>query len=98
MDRGAVVRELTAIVGEENVLSGDYDIMMYSYDAGVDPGFGDAVVFPVTAEQVCDVMRVAERNGVPIVPRGAGTGLSGGTVPDQGGIVVSTAKMNRIVE
>ncbi len=98
MNRQALARELKAIVGEENMLSTDYDIMTYSYDAGVDPGFGDAVVFPTSAEQVCGVMQLAGRMGIPIVPRGAGTGLSGGTVPDQGGIVVSTAKMNRIVE
>ncbi|GAC1428050.1 MAG: FAD-linked oxidase C-terminal domain-containing protein [Chloroflexota bacterium] len=98
IERVTLARELQAIVGAENVLSQDYDIMTYSYDAGVDPGFGDAVVFPTSAEQVCALMRLANRVGMPIVPRGAGTGLSGGTVPDQGGIVVSTAKMNRILE
>ncbi len=98
IDRPALARELTAIVGETNVLSSDYDIMTYSYDAGVDPGFGDAVVFPTTPEQVAAIMRLAARTGTPIVPRGAGTGLSGGTVADQGGIVVSTAKMNSIIE
>ncbi|HON28600.1 MAG TPA: FAD-binding oxidoreductase [Mesotoga infera] len=58
----------------------------------------EVVVFPVSTEEVSDVMRFANRHLIPVTPRGAGTGLSGGAVPAFRGIVMSLEKMNRILE
>ncbi|MGE3857560.1 MAG: FAD-binding oxidoreductase, partial [Dehalococcoidia bacterium] len=63
-----------------------------------DRALPDAVVFPDTSEEVAAVVRAAHQFGVPVVPRGSGTGLSGGAVPVKGGVVVALTRMNRIVE
>ena len=58
----------------------------------------DAVVLPRTADQVQAVVRICAKHGIPFVARGSGTGLSGGALPAEGGIVISFARMNRILE
>ncbi len=97
MKPNPLIEKLRAIVGPEGVLFSRYDLAMYEYDGSAEQGHGDAVVFPTSAEQVQEVMRLANREGVPIVGRGAGTGLSGGCLPLRGGIVVSFSKMQRIL-
>ena len=72
--------------------------MLYEYDAGVDKGHPGAVVFPQNTEQVSRVMRVASEHKIPVVPRGAGTGLSGGAIARQESIVLAFARMNKILE
>lgn len=57
-----------------------------------------AVVFPTTAEEVAAIMELAGREGFPVIPRGAGTNLSGGTVPIGGEVVVCLAAMHRVIE
>jgi FAD/FMN-containing dehydrogenase len=93
------VDALRAIVGDRNVLTGREAVEPYTHDevAGLraDP---DVVVTVESADQASRVMRLAERARVPVTPRGAGTGLSGGAVPVSGGIVLSLEKMNRILE
>lgn len=91
-------RELAAIVGERAVLDRPEDLRLYEYDGGVDKARPDVVVFPRTAHEVSQIVRLARRHGIPIVGRGAGTGLSGGAIARQGGILVSFARMNRILE
>ena len=92
-----VVKQLEAIVGEDDVLVDDVDLLLYSYDASL-PEFGpDAVVFPRTTEEVSRVTALASQEGIPVVPRGAATGLAGGSVPVEGGIALSLTKMNRIL-
>src|SRR5574341_2188999 len=94
----AVVRQLKRIVGTDSVLERDEDLMLYEYDGGFSRGTPRAVVFPRTTEQVAAIMRLAGESGVPIVPRGAGTGLSGGSIARSGGIVLGFSRMNRILE
>lgn len=89
--------DLAAVVGVEHVLSDPLDRYLYGKDAGVYRGTVTVVVMPETTAEVAEVVRVAERHGVPVIPRGAGTGLAGGAVPLDGGVVVSTTRMNRIV-
>ena len=73
--------------------------MLYEYDASaLDMATADVVVVPASTEEVAAVMRVAAAAGVPVVPRGAGTGLSGGSVADTGGIVLSLARLDKILE
>src|SRR5258708_40139225 len=58
----------------------------------------DIVVLPATTEEVAAIVKIAGRHNVPVVPRGAGTGLRGGAIPIYGGIVIAFARMNRILE
>ena len=94
----SVVRQLKKIVGNDAVLDRPEDLSLYEYDAGVDKSRPGAVVFAHSTEQVSKIMRVAHENKVPVVPRGAGTGLSGGAIAAKEAIVLSTARMNRILE
>jgi glycolate oxidase len=98
MLRDSLIRELKGTLGSEGVLYRTEDLMLYEYDGGLSTGSPDAVVFPRTTEQVSAVVRLASQNGIPIVPRGGGTGLSGGAIARNGGIVIAFARMNRILE
>jgi len=93
-----LLRELRALLGAEGVLSQPEDLAMYEYDGSVEKARPDVVVFPVTTEQVSGIVRVAVKYDVPIVGRGAGTGLSGGALARGGGIVIVFARMNNILE
>ncbi len=94
----ALADQLRAIVGRDAVLDRPEDLMLYEYDGGVRTSTPDAVVFPQDTEQVSRIVKFAARERVPIVPRGAGTGLSGGAIPTEGGILVAFSRMNRILE
>ncbi|MFN2241970.1 MAG: FAD-binding oxidoreductase [Anaerolineae bacterium] len=95
----AVVENLVQIVGEGNVLLNGEAIEPYAHDETVglraEP---EVVVRALNAEHVSAVLRLAQKERIPVTPRGAGYGLSGGAVAVQGGIVLSTEKMNRILE
>ena len=92
----AIDRMRTAL-GRENVLDRPEHLMVYEYDASVDTGVPGAIVLPTSTEQVSAVMRIASEEGVSVVPRGAGTGLSGGSISRDGGIVLALSRMRRIV-
>ncbi|NLS76343.1 MAG: FAD-binding protein [Chloroflexi bacterium] len=97
-----IVRELCEIVGERNVIFGDADkLETYSHDevAGAEYAhMPEVVVKPATADEIARIMRLANRERIPVTPRGAGSGLSGGAVPVFGGILLSVERMNRILE
>ncbi|MBI4459924.1 MAG: FAD-binding protein [Acidobacteria bacterium] len=90
--------ELAAIVGSEAVLERPEDLMLYEYDGSVERAQPQAVVFPTTTDQVAALVRWAKEKGLPIVGRGAGTGLSGGAVAAQGGLVIGFSRMKKILE
>ncbi len=92
------LRDLVRIVGERAVLHRDADLLLYEYDGSIDKGRPDCVVFPRSTEQVVQVVNVAADHSLPLVGRGAGTGLSGGVIPRQGGIMIGFSRMNRILE
>ena len=94
----ALADQLRAIIGRDAVLERPEDLMLYEYDGGVRTNPPDVVVFPQDTQQVSRVVKLAASQGVPIVPRGAGTGLSGGAIPIQGGILIVFSRMNRILE
>ena len=96
--REALLRDLKSAVGRRWVLSAPEDLLVYEYDATIERGLPEAVVLPNTAAQVAAAVRIARRYGVPVTARGAGTGLSGGAIPCEGGVVIVTARMNRILE
>jgi glycolate oxidase len=93
-----LLQELRRIVGRRYVLHRPEELIVYEYDATIERALPEAVVLPGSAEEVAAVVRLARRYGVPVTPRGAGTGLSGGAVPCEGGIVLATARLCRILE
>ncbi len=98
MAQGKLVRDLQAAVGRRWVVHAPEDLIVYEYDATIERGLPAAVVLPNSAQQVASVVRIARRHGAPVTARGAGTGVSGGAVPSAGGVVIATARMNRILE
>ena len=94
-----VMAELRAIAGPENLRLADGDLAVYAHDATpLFRGTPDAVIAPADTEQVARILRLATEHRIPVVPRGAGSNLCAGTVPLNGGIVLSTTRMNRILE
>ena len=95
----SLVEALRAVVGEAHVLVEREDVIPYGFDGTAAlkarPG---AVVFPHSTEEVAGCVRLARERGVPVVTRGSGTGLSGGSVPIEGCVVLCVAQMDRIVE
>jgi glycolate oxidase len=102
MDRSALIDRLERIVGPGGVFHSPADLLVYEYDGSVDGAVETArpaaVTLPTTTEQVAAIVRLAAEAGLPVVPRGAGTGLSGGAVAQTGGIVIALTRMNRIFE
>jgi len=96
--RDALLRELREAVGTAHVLSEPGDLLAYEYDASNITAVPDLAVLPGSAEEVARVLRIAVRHGIPVVPRGAGTGVAGGALPIVGGMVVVMTRMNRILE
>jgi glycolate oxidase len=98
MSRKSLIDELRGIVGETYLLFEKEDVIVYEQDGSVFQVMPEIVVLPGNVEQVSAVVKAARRNNVPIVPRGSGTGLAGGAVPAEGGIVLSLARLNRILK
>jgi len=96
-----ILAELRAIVGERFVLTDPEKLEPYSRDESVDRRHGrmpEAVVKPRTAQEIARILQLANRERIPVTPRGAGSGLAGGAVPVHGGIVLSLERMNAILE
>jgi len=93
-----LISELVALLGSRSVLSRREDLMLYEYDGSVELGSPECVVFPASTAQVAQIVRLANQYETPLLGRGAGTGLSGGAISREGGIVVSFSRMNRILE
>jgi glycolate oxidase len=98
MDRNALIHELRAIVGELYVLLEKEDVIVYEQDGSIFQVMPEIVVLPDNVDAVSAVVKAAQRANVPIVPRGSGTGLAGGAVPAEGGIILSLARLNRILK
>jgi glycolate oxidase len=89
---------LIEALGSDAVKTAPEDLAVYAFDAYTDGGTPSAVVLPGSTREVSAVVKIARDCGEPIVARGAGTGLCGGAVPAAGGVVVSFARMNRVLE
>ncbi|MBT8195445.1 MAG: FAD-binding protein [Bacteroidia bacterium] len=95
----AYIEELRQILGNEYVLVDDEALQKYGHDETEDLQFNpEVVVKPETAEQVSQILLLCNKHDIPVTPRGAGTGLSGGALPVYGGIVLSTERLNKIIE
>lgn len=93
-----LVYALRSAVGAKHVLYRPDDLLMYEYDGTIDRMRPHCVVLPSTANEVAECVRICNRFDVPITPRGAGTGLSGGAIPAKQGVVIATTRMRRILE
>ena len=94
-----VIDRLCLKLGKENVVHEEEDLLVLGYDAT--PGLHhapDVVVYPTSTEQVQDALQIARKEGLPITPRGSGSGLSGGSIPAKGGMVLCLNRMNKILE
>lgn len=99
MLKESIIKELESIVGKENVLVTPEALKAYSYDGTTswihEP---DVVVFPVSTNEISQILKIANREKVPVTPRGGGTNVSGGSVPWMGGIALVMTKMNKILK
>ncbi len=102
MNREQLIDRLKAIVGPDAVFSRPADLLVYEYDGSVDGAVETAaptaVVLPGNTAEVAEVVRLARAANLPVVARGAGTGLSGGAVPQNGGIIIALTRMNSVIE
>jgi glycolate oxidase len=93
-----LVREFEKLLGPSSVLHRPEDLLLYEYDGSVEKGRPNLVVFPTSTEDVSRIVKLASTYNLPIVGRGAGTGLSGGALARTGGVMLVFARMNRILE
>jgi glycolate oxidase subunit GlcD len=98
MEKQTLIERLKEIVGPEYVLHSDMDLTLYGYDASLMKGKPDLVVIPSSTEEVSKVVALAYQEKIPVIGRGSGTNLSGGTVAVKGGIVIHFSRMKRILE
>ena len=94
-----LISALQLIVGRDGVVADAADLLTYEADGCVmDLHAPNLVVLPRTSEQTAAVVKLAVAAGVPVVARGAGTGLSGGATPIHGGIVIATTRLDRVLD
>ena len=93
-----IKRALSQIVGEENYTERLIDLVSYSYDASDHFHRPEAAVWVVHADQVSRILTLANEHGFPVIPRGAGTSLTGAAVPAAGGVVLDLCRMNKILD
>ncbi|MEC7843145.1 MAG: FAD-linked oxidase C-terminal domain-containing protein [Candidatus Latescibacterota bacterium] len=95
----AVLSQFRSIVGDDQVLDSAEDLSVYAYDGTATLRVAPAcVLLPETVQQVAAIMTVAHSQRLPVITRGSGTGLAGGAVPVEGGIVLCLVRMDRIIE
>lgn len=93
--------ELRKLFGERMLEPGAKKFEQFTHDMVSDPGWHRvpaAVVFPLNTDEVAELLRIASRHHIPVTSRGAGSGLAGGAIPSEGGVVCSLERMNRVVE
>ncbi len=94
----AVLNSLLTVLPKGQVFLDKSSRIAYEADGGVDKGLPDAIAFPRNTEELMRLVRWAAKEHIPLVARGAGTGLSGGAVADRGGVIVEFSHMNRILD
>lgn len=92
------VEQIAQIVGPENVTASEVDCLSYSRDMSVHVGAPDVIVFPGTAEEVAEIVKLAAEKGLPVIPRGSGTSVTGAALSPLGGILLDLVRMNQILE
>ena len=90
--------KLQNIVGKTNCTRNREDLACYAYDATARTYMPDAVLFPQNAQEISAVVNLANKDGFFVIPRGAGSGMTGGSLAVRGGVVLVMARMNRIIK
>ena len=98
MIQSKFISDITGLVGENHLLIEKENIIDYGTDATKLSYLPDAVVFPGSVEEVSGILQLANREGVAVTPRGAGSGMSGGALPVKGGLVMAMNRFNKILE
>ena len=101
MERGdldRLLRRLRGVVGDSYAFADPYEVRLYQYDASPETALPDIVVIPGTAAEVAQVVKICADANVPITARSAASSLAGGTVPVKRGVVITFARMDRILE
>ena len=93
-----IIEELIGVVGERYVLYAPEDLIVFEYDGSQATGYPEVVVVPSSAEEVAQTVKIAHREGIPIVPRGAGTSISGGALASTGGILLPLTRLKKVLE
>ena len=93
-----IIPEIRQIAGEENVFDDPVECLCYSRDMSVHQGVPDAVIFPKTTEQISAIMKLANKEKVPVTARGTGTSVTGAVLPVKGGLLLDLHLMNNILE
>ena len=94
----AALQDLERALGPRAVLARAQDLTLYEYDGSIEKSKPECVVFPRTTSEVVAVVKTAQAYDLPLVGRGAGTGLSGGVIPRAGGLMIAFSRMNKILE
>jgi glycolate oxidase len=97
-DRERLLARLRDVVGERYAFADPYEMRLYQYDASPETALPDIVVIPASPEEVARIVKICADARVPITPRSGASSLAGGTVPVQGGVVITFARMDRILE
>ena len=92
------LKELQGMVGAKNVIHHPEDLVVFEYDGSIDKATPEVVVFPASTAEVSKVIALAQREEIPVVGRGSGTGLSGGAIASYGGIQLALTRMKRVLE
>jgi len=98
MEKKELITALNQIFEADSVLHDPVDLLLYEYDFSIDSARPEAVVIPRTTAQIAQLMALCEKEQIPVVPRGAGTGLSGGSIPVRGGVVVSMSRLKKLIK
>ncbi len=93
-----IISQLTRIVGKNQITTSPEELLCYSYDGTAKEFLPEAVVFPTNPSEISKIMELANSALFPVVPRGAGSGMTGGALPVTGGIVLAMSRLNRILE
>src|SRR5260370_33993959 len=97
-DRERLLGRLREVVGERHAFADPYEVRLYQYDASPETALPDIVVMPGTAKEVAQIVKICADARVPITARSAASSLAGGTVPVDGRVVITFARMERILE
>jgi glycolate oxidase len=98
MIKKIIQKQFKDIVGKENFINDREELLCFSYDAYVKKAMPDAVIYPQNTKEVSEILKIANCEEIPVIPRGAGTNLSGGVIPIRQGLVLCMTKMNKILQ
>ncbi len=94
----SIYKNFEKIVGKKYLTDQKEELLCYSYDATGRSFLPDAVIYPETQEQISGILKLASQKKINIIPRGSGSGMTGGAIPVDGGVVLVTSRMSRILE